>query len=139
MILWFLQRPFYRLYIMCNYKFHSKLIYVLFTLNDDTFWPYHFPHKIFLKFSQSVLKAIINLSKNKNYEFVISIPNISSSDFLLFTGLVLVFKTCHWIRNEYGVVGDLYSLSSITILTCIHWREDGWFVIERAVVKLLLV
>ena len=56
----------------------------------------------------------------------------------LFTVLVLVFKTCHWIRNEYGVVGDLYSLSSITILTCIHWREDGWFVIERVVVKIVV-
>ena len=58
--------------------------------------------------------------------------------FLLFTLLVLVFKTCRRIRNEYGVVGDLYSLSSITILTCIHWREDGWFVIERVVVKIVV-
>ena len=57
---------------------------------------------------------------------------------MLFTILVLVFKTCHRIRNEYGVVGDLYSLSSITILTCIHWREDGWLVIERVVVKIVV-
>ena len=57
---------------------------------------------------------------------------------MLFSILVLVFKTCRRIRNEYGVVGDLYSLSSITILTCIHWREDGWFVIERVVVKIVL-
>ena len=57
---------------------------------------------------------------------------------MLFSILVLVFKTCRRIRNEYGVVGDLYSLSSITILTCIHWREDGWFVIERVVVQIVV-
>ena len=57
---------------------------------------------------------------------------------MLVTLSVLVFKTCRRIRNEYGVVGDLYSLSSITILTCIHWREDGWFVIERVVVKIVV-
>ena len=57
---------------------------------------------------------------------------------MLVTLSVLVFKTCRRIRNEYGVVGDLNSLSSITILTCIHWREDGWFVIERVVVKIVV-